>query len=151
MEDIRLVASSEVEYAQCEDVKPEEVQKILDIYVPQMKGILKAENGYGLAAPQVGIKKKFFIAWNQAKQDYIPYFNAFYITNGSSRVKMTEGCLSYPRGNSTTVKRFKSIKLIHEIWNGEKFTKKSDTMKGPEAIAMQHECDHLRGITIHIK
>jgi peptide deformylase len=148
MEEIKLVNRNEVENVDCEDVQSEEMKHILDVIIPQMKGILKAENGVGLAAPQVGIKKRFFIAWNPDKQDFEPYFNAFYIRASDSRTKMQEGCLSYEKGKYKEIKRYKSIKLIHDAWNGTKFERKTKTFRGIEAIILQHECDHLRGKTI---
>ena len=152
MEDVSLVSSEEVEGIKCEEVLPEEVEHIIDAIVPQMKGILKVEeHGIGLAAPQVGIKKKFFIAWDQEAKDWLPYFNAFYVKASDSRVKMSEGCLSYKSGNSKVIKRYKSIKLIHDEWDGKNLTRKRKTLRGIPAIVMQHECDHLRGVTIYTK
>lgn len=148
---VKLVSFDKVEGSICKDVKSEEVKDILNIIIPQMKEIVKIENGIGLAAPQIGINKKFFIVWDEDNKDYIPYFNASYIKDGNSRIKMEEGCLSYEKGNSKLVKRYKNIILIYEEWDGEKLIKKRKPFSGIFSIVMQHECDHLKGITIYTK
>lgn len=149
-DNLELVDSNEVEGVICENVKNEDVQHILDFYIPQMKGIIKSMNGIGLSAPQVGIKEKFSIYYHpETKKENIIY-NAFYVRDGDSKVKYEEGCLSYGLEKYVLIKRFKKIKLIYEEWNSDtkKLEKKTRRVKGFEAIILQHECDHFRGKTI---
>lgn len=151
--EIKLVDSDYVENTICEDVKNEEVKNLLDIVAPQMEGITKAENGGGLAAIQVGINKKFFVAWNKEQKKFLSYFNAFYVKNGDTRVKITEGCLSYPGKEQIIIKRYKNIKLIHDAWNEStnKLEKQSKSFGGTSAFILQHEVDHCFSKTIYQK
>ena len=103
-----------------------------------MIGILKALGGVGLAAPQVGLKKRFFIIGET------PFYNPWWIHEGSSRVRNQEGCLNYADGKIyKEVKRFKSIKFFWETWDGEKFVKHESKAKGLEAVKIQHEVQHM--------
>jgi peptide deformylase len=147
---LELVPAEEVEYVKCDDVKPEDMKEILEIFVPQMEGILESHSGLGLAAPQVGIKKKFFIAQDLNKKGkYDLFINPIYTGEGS-RIKTTEGCLTYP-DKQVEMKRFKSIRLIHYAWDGKNLTKKIDKIKGVESVVYQHETDHLKGKTLFTK
>jgi peptide deformylase len=149
--DLKLVDSLEVEHVKCEDVKSSEVQDILNVAVPQMKGIMNAKDGVGIAAIQVGIKKNFSIYKLPESEKYNVIFNGKYISDGS-RIQLSEGCLSYPNDNSTKTKRYKRIKAMYEIWNEKekKFEKVTRRVKGVEAIILQHEIDHWNGKTIYI-
>lgn len=146
-----LVDSTEVERIECEEVTSEEVPHIMNIIVPQMRGIRDANNGIGLAAPQVGIKKKFSCYKDPDTGEEKVIFNAWYVKNSDTRTKMNEGCLSYPgKELKKPIKRYKSVKLIYDEWDEEsqQLISKRRTVKGLEAVVVQHECDHLRGVTI---
>ena len=58
---LELAPPIEVENAVCESVTADEVESILKDMVPDMEKILEETGGVGIAAPQVGIKKKFFV------------------------------------------------------------------------------------------
>jgi len=150
--DLNLVPSEEVENIICEDVTQEDVADILTYVIPQMIGICAALNGYGLAAPQVGIKKKFFIIYNQDKKDFDIYFNMKYFKDGS-RSASKEGCLSYDSGKrQNVVKRYKSIKIVgQELDSNMNLIDCSFKESGIKSIAFQHEIDHLYGRTIFTK
>jgi len=149
--DLELVSKSEVEYVICEDVVDEDVMNILNFAVPQMKGIMTAKDGVGIAGPQVGIKKKFNVYNVPGIEGYNVIFNGKYISEGS-RIQMMEGCLSYP-GEQNKTKRYKKIKVMYDIWNKKenKLEKVTRRVKGVEAIILQHEIDHLTGKTIFLK
>ena len=153
MKDLQLVPASDVEDIKCDPVKPEEVEEILSLYVPQMEGIVVGAKGWGLAAPQVGIKKQFFIIKNPETDKFDTYFNAFYVRESDSKIKVLEGCLSYGINNRVAVKRFKSVRVISDLWQAEKkqFIRSSQRFRQEQAIAFQHEIDHLSGITIFTK
>ena len=122
--------------------------------------------GVGLAAPQVGILKRFFLAKPKDKtqvfinpeiletssEQEIPAF-----TNSpkvearkpkNSRKKLLEGCLSIPNiwGN---VARKKEIKLRYQDIEGKVHI---ENIKGFLSIITQHELDHLEGVlfTMHV-
>ena len=155
---LTLSPKEEVEGCVCEPVLASEVEDILANVIPDMEKILTETDGLGLAAPQVGIKKKFFIIKNLEGEGYKVFFNSFY-TKDASITTLMEGCLTYGKGNMAEVKRYKAITLVHELYDLEKKTliKKFYKTRGTEAIVLQHETDHCgngvgaTGITIFMK
>lgn len=104
--------------------------------VQDLKDTLATQKGYGLAANQIGIQKKVaFYIFNKSE---VTLINPK-ITEKQNKIIFTEGCLSFP-GLEIKTDRYKTIILEN---NGQKFSA-SDL----EAIIIQHEVDHLNGITI---
>ncbi len=118
--------------------------------------------GVGLAAPQVGISKRIFLAKPKENGEIFVFINPQLIesdtevaipifTNSpkvesnkphSSKNKLLEGCLSVPNiwGN---VSRKKEVKLAFQDVKGKRHVKK---FSGFMSIIIQHELDHLEGI-----
>lgn len=141
----KLVPASEVEGAICEEVKPGEAEKLEEM-ANEMIEICKAEGGAGLAAPQVGIRKRMFI-WSQNGRDYEIVFNpTFYKLDGGKRYTK-EGCLTYPE-EIYQMRRWKNVGVIYFVWNGEDFIKRTNKFKRVPAVIFQHEVSHLLGRTI---
>lgn len=114
------------------------VKKPIDnTIIEDMINILEEKGGIGLSANQVGINKKFFIAFDNL------FINPKIIKNGGSKVKK-EGCLSIP-SYQIPVKRFTKITIEYQD-NG--MNKETIQLKGLKARIVQHEIDHLNGITI---
>lgn len=152
---MKLADKDFVENCVVEDVTDDEAHDIIEEIIPQMREIIDEHEALGLAAPQVGIAKKFFLAKNFETNDYEIYFNAKYFKDGS-RVKMQEGCLSYPKEGTSIVKRFKSIKVKYQIFDGLKLVDREKVFKSDQAIVLQHEIDHIGNMgnkpsTIHKK
>lgn len=115
----------------------------------------KGENAAGLAAPQMGISKRFFGIKKLNKKVEI-FVNPKIIKVWGERVypKMVdkngkeddflEGCLSVPDFFGT-VKRYLKIEIEWKELRGEKLISKSKELSGFEAIVWQHEYDHLEG------
>ena len=100
-------------------------------------------NGIGLAANQIGLD--YNVAVIDPKK-YNSSLNKIILINPrvikmSGATRFSEGCLSYPEKVVTTT-RFTSITL--ECYEG----KGIETFRGMSAIAIQHEIDHLNGVTI---
>jgi peptide deformylase len=147
MMDLKIVDPKEVEGVVCEPVSANDVEAIINETVPQMKKILFDLNGYGLAAPQVGIKKMFFIIRDGI--DVRTFFNAKYAKASDGRVSNEEGCLSYGFGKRhVPVKRFKNVVVIWDEWSGKAFIRRSQKFNGLNSVAFQHEIDHINGTTI---
>ena len=148
---LKLAPPNEVENAVCENVTADEVDSLLKDVIPEMEALLNETGGVGLAAPQVGIKKKFFIV-KLSDGSFKTYFNAFY-TKNAEKTKTREGCLTYGKDIFTTTTRWKSIRFVYEEYDPEKktLTKKNKVFKGYDAIILQHESDHLRGVTIFMQ
>jgi peptide deformylase len=117
--------------------------------VKQMTELLEQVQGLGLAAPQVGIKKRFFIMRTvedetcNEKGGIITIINPR-ILNAYEEIESEEGCLSLP-GCQVKVKRYAYIEVTFRdhLWN-----EKHGVFTEPESIIFQHEFDHLVGKTL---
>jgi len=111
---------------------------------------IRAEGGgIGLAAPQVGINTQVLVIGmgnfqTEGAEDYNQvFFNPNIISMGDEKAYMIEGCLSFP-GLFVKVKRPKS--MVMEWWT-EEDTRCEETFDGITSRILQHEVDHLNGIT----
>lgn len=124
----------------------------------------KCENGAGLAAVQIGVKKRFF-GVKEAKTKRIkiflnPKIEAVFGDRVYPRIKKDdgewgnfyEGCLSFP-GVYGTVKRYLKVRAKWQEVKNKKIVNRNRILLGFEAIVFQHELDHLNGILFidHIK
>ncbi len=112
----------------------------LDEVVAEMFTLMKDNNGMGLAAPQVGIAKRFFIM-SYDGQDYT-CCNPSLISASVRSESAIEGCLSFP-GVRVRVDRSESVKVKYTTPGGIKRTR---TFRGTLARCWLHELDHLNGI-----
>ncbi|MBQ5491770.1 MAG: peptide deformylase [Treponema sp.] len=125
----------------CEEVKPEEINDELRTLIKEMFLTMDEANGVGLAAPQVGIAKRFFVA--MADDDVERVFINPVITKTSSELsEYEEGCLSIP-GVYETIVRPKAVTISALDMNGKPFTIDAE---GLLARIVQHESDHLDGV-----
>ena len=101
--------------------------------------------GMGLAAVQVGIKKRIII-YDISGPEYQPtlevLINPVILESEGSVVSENEGCLSVPDFRSD-VKRSEWVKVEALDRNGEPVLIETD---GIHATVLQHEIDHLDGI-----
>ena len=118
---------------------PEE-QKFFDNMIETMY----AEDGVGLAAPQVGISKRILIASPTLTpgEEYVVVNPE--ILEAQGRVLGVEGCLSLP-GISGEIPRAKIIRFRALDRNGKPLE-----MEARDFFAriIQHEVDHLNGILL---
>ena len=103
---------------------------------------MKANKGVGLAAVQVGVLKQLVMV-DVGKGNLIKLANPKIIGH-KGLVDCDEGCLSVP-GETITVERFNEI-VVKGL--NEQNKEMTLLLHGMEAIAMQHEIDHLEGKTI---
>ena len=108
-----------------------------------MKQIMYHKNALGLAAPQVGIKRKFFLF--KYGNEILSCYNPIWKSKSNKRALSEEGCLTYPYGKFKTQLRYKIILAYYTDRNGIRQTLK---LRGTDAIVFQHESDHLIGKTI---
>ncbi len=107
-----------------------------------------ASPGFALAAPQIGVLKRVIcVDVDQAKRDSPTNHGKVILYNpqveeGKDPVINREGCLSIP-SYTGDVRRFQEIEVSGYNLEGEKLTLNS---QGWEAVAFQHEIDHLDGI-----
>jgi len=121
----------------CEEVKSfnGELASLLD----DMKETVRAEQGAGLAAPQIGIAKRVVVI--DVEEGYFEMVNpVIFSTKGEQTGP--EGCLSV-KGKQGTVTRPNKVKAEYRDRNGKKHKL---TAEGFFARAVCHELDHLDGI-----
>jgi peptide deformylase len=107
----------------------------------------KANKGIGLAGPQIGINKKFFV-WSKDGIEFETIFNPIYYRDGN-KYETIETCLSFP-GVPYIVKRWKYILVIYYSFDGEKLLKRNEKINKNQAVIFQHETDHCNGKTIDL-
>jgi peptide deformylase len=116
------------------DGNPEELVK-------EMFKFMIANGGVGLAAPQVGIKKRIFIMGNFQK--LVACINPKIVALAEDRVLDVEGCLSFP-DLFMKVKRASTCTVQYQLVDGETVERE---LSGLEARVFLHEYDHLIGVT----
>ena len=112
--------------------------KIVELVDDMLETMYEA-NGVGLAAPQVGIVRRMFVAEPQPGELY--YFVNPEITRTEGSQTGDEGCLSVP-GKAGTVTRPNEVTVRFMGEDGEWYE-----LEGTELLARAicHECDHLDG------
>lgn len=120
-------------------------KKIADL-VRDLLDTMYAQNGVGLAAPQIGENVRVFVidtATGNEPLNPLVFINPKIIKK-SGAVKSNEGCLSFPEAY-TDVKRYKNImvKALNEHGKSFVLEAKDGSLL---ARAIQHENDHLDGI-----
>ncbi len=127
--------------------KAEPVEKIDDNIrrlVEKMTDIMLQNKGVGLAAPQAGVGLRLFIISLDGTREKIrAYINPTVTTNGELG-SIEEGCLSVP-GIYTSIRRYKKCTVTATDLDGNEFTEEAE---GLYARALQHEYDHIEGMTI---
>ncbi len=115
--------------------------------VDDMVETLHAANGVGLAAPQVGVPLRLFVA--ELPEDYdSPHAGKTFVLYNPEIVKASgewepeEGCLSIP-GWYAKVKRAEVVTVKGRDREGKEVRIKADGLLGQ---AFQHEIEHLDGI-----
>lgn len=123
-----------------------EVSKEIKDLIREMKETMYASDGIGLAAPQVGVNQKVIVV---DVTPYQPDQKPFALINpeivsGEGEVDSTEGCLSVP-GFLETIKRKEKVTVRGIDEEGKEVEIEATGML---AICLQHEIDHLNGLTI---
>lgn len=105
-------------------------------------------DGVGIAAPQVGVMKRLFVAMphvdaeDEETRDKIYYMINPEITYREGHQESSEGCLSVP-GYMGLVDRPEKIRIRATDLDG---TEREYEFEGFEATVFCHEYDHLEGI-----
>lgn len=131
--DLKLIVSESVT----------EVTPDLQFLAINMLATMKLNNGIGLSGPQIGRYIKVVVFDVYGEYGYM--FNPEIINSSETVEQGTEGCLSFPnefcevtRSTEVTVKYLDlSNKIVVR------------SFKGIAARVLQHEIDHLHGITMH--
>lgn len=113
--------------------------------------------GVGLAAPQLGISKQIFVVYLTEEDEEtgesevildLAIINPKVKSHAVQQVAIREGegCLSVPRDVPGLVPRPKRVRISYQDIDGNHCELKARDF---EAIVLQHELDHLKGIMFY--
>ena len=142
MGDARLLQQSEV----VSDPTSDEIKSL----IVDMMETMEANNGAGLAAPQIGVFQRIVIFGCESNPRYpdmepIPLtvlINPKIEILSDEVIESWEGCLSVP-GMRGLVPRYSELRYSGVDEHNQPIDR---TVSGFHAIVVQHECDHLDGI-----
>ena len=133
-----VVRGDEILSKRCREVSEitDRIRETLDDMVDTMR----EELGVGLAAPQVGVMRRMFVAEPEPGRVYYMINPEIYFEEGSE--EEYEGCLSVP-GLIGIVERPQKIKIRALDRDG---VEQDYEFEGFDARVMCHESDHLDGV-----
>jgi peptide deformylase len=112
-----------------------------------MLDVMRYTNCVGLSAPQIGVTSRLIVlnghALDMTRQEII-MLNPNIIVKADEWRSMSETCTSFP-GFSATIPRAKSVFVEYIDLSG---TVRREEFQDIAARVVQHEVDHLDGITI---
>ncbi|MGC4032305.1 MAG: peptide deformylase [Tepidisphaeraceae bacterium] len=112
--------------------------------IEQMFKLMREEQGVGLAAPQVGVDLRLFVANHTGKPEDDRVAINPTLTDAEGNEAGEEGCLSLPKIRAE-IDRFETLTLKAQDADGTPY---EVTATGFEARVWQHEFDHLNGVMI---
>lgn len=112
----------------------------LENIINEMFALMDERRGVGLAAPQVGISRRFFVT-NAPDDRKRVFINPEIIATSQETVKAEEGCLSLP-GVWGNVERSVAVSIQAYDEKGKIFRVNAEDWL---ARVIQHEYDHLDG------
>ena len=129
----------------CENVS--NIKEGEDIAAQLLKELSKSKNGIGLAANQIGINKRVCVI--NVKEEPLILINPKIVETSDEQFIFPEGCLSFPDKKIKT-QRFVDIKVEASNYEGQlSFSANSEDITDAfECVCVQHEIDHLNGITM---
>ena len=131
--------------------RAEDIKKDADVkpLVQDMFETMKAANGIGLAAPQIGKAIRLFIvdgtSLDDEKEDMSQFKKVFVnptvLDEQGEKWEFEEGCLSIPNVRENVARPQKvTVRYYDEEWN-----LKEEEYDGMKARIIQHEYDHIEG------
>lgn len=119
---------------------------ILDV-MNEMVKMMQLQNGVGLAAPQVGVLKRFLVMMDPDTSKIFKMINPKILTHSDETCVLEEGCLSVlGQDNLPVYANVTRPKSVEVEWNDENGDLMRAEMSGLPARIVQHETDHLDGI-----
>ena len=117
----------------------------LEAIVAAMFVRMRESKGVGLAAPQVGLKKRILVLNHTGEEgDDLALVNSEILELSGPRTTYEEGCLSFP-GIYGEVLRPDRCKVRYQDLAGETHEQE---FEGFQARVIQHEQDHLEGVLL---
>jgi peptide deformylase len=122
----------------------EEIDDDIHRLVEKMIDVMFRNRGVGLAAPQIGVPLRLFIISLDGNRETVKVYINPTVTPAGELDTLDEGCLSVPNVY-TKIRRYKQCKVTATGLDGNEFTEEA---QGLYARALQHENDHINGVTI---
>ena len=125
---------------------PVSVKEGEEIGVRLLHKLRESKNGIGLAANQIGINKRVCVV--NVKEPLV-LINPKIVEKSKEQFVFAEGCLSFPDSKVKTI-RHESIVVEADNHKGKlSFSANSQDINDAfECVCVQHEIDHLDGITM---
>lgn len=119
--------------------------KLMDAYRlgKQMLTLLDGVNSVGLAAPQVGVTQRLIVV--KIGKDSRILINPKIVLRTNKKITAVESCLSFDPKEAYLHKRNEGVKVSYQDGMGNT---RLEQFFGPAAVVIQHEVDHLNGITM---
>ena len=118
-----------------------------EIAAKLLNELTNSKNGVGLAANQIGIQKRVCVI--NVKEEPVVLINPKIVDKSKETFIFPEGCLSFPNKH---VRTKRNVEITVEADNHESklmFSADSKDLKDAlECACIQHEIDHLDGITM---
>ncbi len=106
---------------------------------------MRASSGVGLAAPQVGMRRRILVLNESGEpEDDLVLVNPTIVSRGGEETTYEEGCLSFP-GIYAEVRRPALCTVEYQDLSGAPL--RSD-FEGFQSRIVQHEYDHLEGVLL---
>ena len=121
-----------------------EINDNIQQLVEKMYELMRQNRGVGFAAPQAGVPLRLFIISIDGTRQNVKVFINPTVTPYGPLETIEEGCLSVP-GIYSKIRRYKNARVTATGLDGKEFTEEGE---GLYARALQHEYDHLEGMTI---
>ncbi len=134
-------------------VREDEFGEALAAHLEDMTETMYAAPGVGLAAPQVGDSRRILVAdpgfegedgETQKGIELVKMVNPVITARSDEKIRWEESCLSVPEFFQN-VDRARSITMT---WQDATGAAQEKVYEGFPAVVLQHEMDHLDGITL---
>ncbi len=133
-------------FVEGEDILRKKAREVKEItpriltLLDDMKDTMEAEQGVGIAAPQVGVSKRICLVAPD-EDTFIEMINPVFLEKDGKQVSM-EGCLSVPN-KVGEVERPERVKVKYMDRDGKEIVREFVEF---EAVVVCHEMDHLEGV-----
>jgi len=115
----------------------------LKVLLDNMWNTMLNARGIGLAANQVGLRFNMFVMKTEANEK-LYLVNPKVVKKSIVITLLKEGCLSAPGEQIVTGNRSEWISVDYQDYNGNK---KNRMFTGIDAVCVQHEMEHLAGLS----
>lgn len=125
-----------------QEISRENDDKLLKSIIADIKKVMRKNNLVSLSAPGIGYNKRVFCI-DFSGSEIKTFINP--VTLNKSEIKLVrENCSSIP-GKEFIVPRHEEVDIIYETPSG---VIKTNNFKEVAAYVIQHELDHLEGVTL---